>query len=295
MSAPLVAILTLNWNRPADTLACLASAVAQTHPNTLLMVVDNGSHDDSVAQIGRAYPNTTIISNPQNLGFAAGSNVGLRAALGLGAEYVFLVNNDTIFAADCIAQLLAKAEPTVGLIAPAIYYADAPTLLWSLGGRLNRLTYEMDGDRPAERPLALARAQRQGSLERDLMPFCAALLSRAALEQVGLFDERFFMYYEDMDYSLRLRRAGLRILLVPGAKLWHKVALSSGGRDAPAERYWMARSSVLYFRKHVPGLRWLAVGPYRLGSALKTLARLALRGHHRAARAYLKGLRDGLR
>jgi GT2 family glycosyltransferase len=294
MPAPLVMILTLNWNRPADTLACLASAAAQTHPNCLLMVVDNGSSDDSLAQIGRAYPSALIIASPRNLGFAAGANLGLRAALEQGADYVFLVNNDTFFAADCVAQLLARAAPGLGLLSPLIYYADPPTLPWSLGGRLNPITYEMDGDRPGERAAALARAERQGGLRRDLIPFCAALLSRAALERVGLLDERFFMYYEDMDYSLRLRQAGLGILLVPAAKLWHKVSLSSGGSDSPGERYWMARSSVLYFRKHVAGLRWLAVGPYRLGSALKTLARLSLRGNHRAARAYLRGLRDGL-
>jgi hypothetical protein len=152
----------------------------------------------------------------------------------------------------------------------------------------------MEGDRPEQRPMMVARARQHGALELDLVPFCGVLLSRTALEQVGMLDERFFMYYEDMDYSLRLRQAGLRILFVPAASMWHKVSLSSGGRDSPNERYWMARSSVQYFRKHVRGWRWLVVTPYRLGSAIKTVARLLIRGHHRSAQAYLCGLRDGL-
>ena len=119
------------------------------------------------------------------------------------------------------------------------------------------------------------------------------LLSRAMLEVVGLFDERFFMYYEDSDLCLRIQRAGFRLLLVPGARMWHKVATSSGGADSVAERYHMARSSVLFFRKYVGHWRWAIVAPYRLGSALKTSGRLLTRGRGVAARAYWRGLRDG--
>lgn len=290
ISAPLVAILTLNWNRPDDTLVCLASAAAQSHPNTTLLVVDNASADDSVARIGAAYPAATILRNARNLGFAGGANRGLRYALGAGADYVFLVNNDTTFAPDAVALLLEQMRPNVGVATPAIYYAAAPQIPWSLGGLRHWLTLEKTGDGPA----ALA-ASGGAPIERDYAVGCGMLLSRAALEQVGLFDERFFMYYEDMDLSLRVRRAGFRILLVPAARMWHKVAMSSGGRDSPSERYWMARSSVLFFLKHVHGPRWLAVAPYRAGSACKTVLRLCLRGRGAAARAYLRGLRDGLR
>jgi GT2 family glycosyltransferase len=294
MSAPLVAILTLNWNRPADTLECLASAAAQTHPHTLLLVVDNGSSDDSVAQIAAAYPQAELICNGRNLGFAAGVNPGLRRSIERGADYVLLVNNDTTFAPDCLERLLERANADVAILSPAIYYSEAPAVPWAIGGRLNRVTYELEGDRPEQRPAALARARQAGFLELDLVPFCGVLLSRSAIEQVGWLDERFFMYYEDMDYSLRLREAGLRILMVPAASMWHKVSLSSGGRDSPNERYWMARSSVQYFRKHVRGWRWLLVAPYRTGSALKTMLRLARRGHGRSLWAYVRGLRDGL-
>jgi hypothetical protein len=119
------------------------------------------------------------------------------------------------------------------------------------------------------------------------------LLSRQLLKEVGLFDERFFMYYEDSDLSLRARQAGFRLLLAPKAKVWHKVATSSGGADSPNERYWMARSSVLYFCKQTRGAHWLIVPFYRSGSAVKTILRLVWADKGTSARAYLRGLYDG--
>lgn len=290
-SRPLIAIVTLNWNRPDDTLACLESAAAQTYPNIRLVVVDNGSADDSVARVAAAFPAATLLRNEHNLGFGRGFNRGLRYALDSGADYVFMVNNDTWLAPDMLEQLVAHVAPDVGIITPAIYYAAQPQRPWSLGGRRHWLTLEKTGDSPA----ALDEVDASGALERDYAVACGILLSRAALERVGMFDERFFMYYEDMDLSLRVRQARMRILLVPAARMWHKVATSSGGSDSPGERYWMARSSVQFFFKHVRGARWLVVAPYRAGSACKTVLRLYLRGRSAAARAYLRGLRDGLR
>lgn len=290
-ATPLVAIVTLNWNRPDDTLECLASAAAQTYPHTTMIVVDNGSSDDSVARIGSAFPEAILLHNERNMGFAAGANRGIAHALGLGAEYVFLINNDTTFAPDALVRLLAKMAPDIGIVVPAIFYAAAPELPWSLGGRRHPLTLEKSGDTPA----ALAQARAAGSLDRDYVAGCGILLSRQMLERVGLFDERFFMYYEDMDFSLRVRRAGYRIVLAPDARMWHKVSISSGGSDSPNERYWMARSSVIFFRKHVRGLRWCVVAPYRSLSAIKTVLRLLARGRRPSALAYLRGLRDGLR
>jgi hypothetical protein len=288
---PLVAIATLNWKRSEDTITCLASAANQSYPNIILIVVDNESSDESFTAITAACPQATVLRNQRNLGFAAGANIGIRHALSVGADYIFLVNNDTIFAPDTVALLLKHVVSDVGLLVPAIYYANMPDRPWSLGGLRHWLTLEKTGDTPA----VLALAEPDGYLERDYVVGCGLLLTRRMLEHVGLFDERFFMYYEDMDLSLRVRNRGFRILLVPSAHMWHKVATSSGGSDSPGERYWMARSSVIFFHKHVKGLRWLVVGPYRIGSACKTVLRLYLVGRSAAAHAYIRGLRDGLR
>jgi GT2 family glycosyltransferase len=129
----------------------------------------------------------------------------------------------------------------------------------------------------------------------DFITGCGMLISRRCLEQVGLFDERFFMYYEDSDYCLRALRAGLRAVVEPRAVMLHKVAVSSGGSDSPNERYQMGRASLQYFRKHARPWQWPLIGPYRAASALRTIGRLARRGRWPAARAYLRGLRDGAR
>jgi GT2 family glycosyltransferase len=287
---PLVYAITLNWNRRDDTLACLESLSKLDYPNTRLLVIDNGSRDGSAGAISEQFPEVELIVNARNLGFAAGCNVGLRHALEHGAEHIFLINNDTLVDPQALRHLVALSGPDVGMVAPKIYYAAEPKRLWSVGGMRHPLTLEKTGDARGQ----LDQGQWEAVLERDYFVGCALLLSRLLLTQVGLFDERFFMYYEDSDLSLRARQAGFRLLFAPQAHIWHKVAISSGGSDSPNERYWMARSSVIFFRKHVRGPRWLVVLPYRTGSAVKTVSRLLLRWRWSAAKAYLLGLRDGL-
>ena len=288
-SEPCVYLITLNWNRCEDTLACLDSLQALTYPNCRILVVDNGSTDNSVAAVQTSFPEVKLIETGRNLGFAGGFNMGIRYALSQGAEYTFLLNNDTLVDPALLDDLLKYARPEVGLMGPAIFYVDAPERIWSTGGGLHPILMEMTGNHG--RKQALPRTP----IERKFLSGCALLIRREVFERVGLLDERFFMYYEDLDFSVRAGAAGFRLLLVPQARLWHKVSISSGGSDSPAERYWMARSSVLFFAKHVRGVRWLAVGPYRTGSALKMTLRLALKGRGASIIAYWRGLGAGLK
>jgi GT2 family glycosyltransferase len=287
---PLVYVFTLNWNRRDDTLACLSSLAALDYPHKRLLLVDNGSNDDTIAAVKRRFPEVEIIRNEKNLGFAGGANVGLRHSLAQGADYIFFINNDAIAHPHLLRHLLAVTGPSVGMVAPKIYYAGEPHRIWSTGANRHPLTSEYIGD---ARDAVDGEAWQQ-IMERDFFAGCALLLSRELLETIGLFDERFFMYYEDSDLSWRARAAGFRLVLNPQAHVWHKVARSSGGSDSPNERYWMARSSVRYFHKHIRGVRWLIVLPYRTASAIKTVLRLLCRRKLTSARAYLRGLRDGL-
>lgn len=289
--APRIVAVTLNWNRPDDTIETLRSLAAQTVPNLQSLVVDNGSSDDSVARIRAACPEAHLLPHPKNSGFARGTNLGIARALELGADYVFVLNNDTLLAPDLLQQLLAQAAPDVGLLAPIIYYADAPQMVWSLGGMLNPWLLETRENVRGQ----IDHGQWPAVLPRDFLPACGLLLHRDVLAHVGAFDERFFMYYEDLDLCVRVRQAGLRQLAVTTAKMWHKVSLSSGGSDSPNERYWMARSSVLYFRKHARPWQWPLVLAWRAGSALRTSWRLARAGRADALRAYWRGLWHGLR
>lgn len=288
-----VDVIVLTWNRRQDTLDCLESLSRLTYPNYRVVVVDNGSSDGTAESIAAQYPDVELIVNDHNLGFAGGFNVGLRQALKQGTDFMLVLNNDTIVEANLLDELMAQAtSPDVGLLSPKIYYFSEPQRIWSVGGDCHSVTYEMTHKGDGQ----IDQGQWSHVIERDFLAGCALLMKREMLEKIGLFDTGFQpAYYEDIDLCLRARRSGFRLLLVPRAKLWHRVALSSGGTDSPQERYLMARHSVRYFRKYVRGWRWFIVVPYRLGSAGKTTLRLARQGRWDSMVAYWRGLRDGLR
>ena len=286
---PLVYAVTVNWNCPDDTLECLQTLAAQSYPSLGLLVVDNGSTDDSVKRIRAEFPKAELLASQANQGFAAGANLGLRWAFRAGADLVFLVNNDTLVDPEAVEALAAHARAGVGILAPLIYYAEEPARIWSAGGKRRHWTLEIHGDDRGQ----MDTGQWREPVARDFVTGCGMLLTRELVERVGIFDEQFFMYYEDSDLCLRAQHGGFKILLVPASKMWHKVAQSSGGSDAPDERYWMARSSVQFFRKHAQGAQWLAIVPWRLVSALRTTLRLLRNGRIEACAAYWRGLRAG--
>lgn len=289
---PLVYVILLTWNQREDTLDCLESLSQMRYPHYRLLLVDNGSTDGTVEVVRECFPGVKTIVNPRNLGFPGGFNVGMCYALDQGAEYLFILNNDTLVEPNILDELMAHAgPPDVGMVAPKIYYADEPNRIWSVGAQRHSWTLEMTATGDDQ----LDEGQWEAVIERDYLFGCALLLRRSLLENVGLFDTGFNpIYYEDMDLCLRARQAGYRLLLVPNARMWHKVAASAGGTGTPRERYLMARNSVRFFRKHVRGWRWLVVVPYRLGSAIKTMMRLLYQRRWESAVAYWRGLRDGL-
>lgn len=286
---PRVTAVTVNWNRPKDTLECLTSLRRQAGVELQLVVIDNGSTDDSASIIKQACPDVILITTCTNLGFARGFNLGIRYALQAGAEYVLLLNNDTIAAEDMVTQLILSPFGSREVTAPVIFRYGQPNLIWSAGGNINRITLEIDGHHE--------RMPSTGGppIGRDFLSGCALLVPRAVFDSVGFFDERFFMYYEDLDFCIRVRRQGYQLWLVPKAKLWHKVSTSSGGAGSPNERFNMAKSSVIYFRKHSNGPQWLAIAPLRVLSALRWTMLLARTRSWASLRGYWSGLVAGLR
>jgi GT2 family glycosyltransferase len=288
---PSVYILTLNWNNASATVDFLRSCAAITYPNFRVVIIDNGSETGSLDLFTAQFPTAKLIVNGSNLGFAAGMNVGIKYALQQGSDFICLINNDTLLAPDMLDQLVSAAiHCEADLASPAIYYMNLPERIWSIGGWRSRVTLEITqcyrhlDDVNLQEPFVV-----------DYVTACGMLLRQQCVERVGLFDERFFMYYEDMDYCLRAKALGSKIVVVPRAKMWHKVGATIGGSDSPAERYHMALSSVRFFKKHIRGQRWLIVGPYRTASALKTITRLLLKGRPDSVRAYAYGLWEGIR
>jgi GT2 family glycosyltransferase len=286
-----ICILTTTWNRVSKTLQCLESVFAQDCSAFSVLLVDNGSTDGTVQLVTEYFPEVSVIALPRNIGFAAAYNVGLRWALEENFQFIFLINNDTILAPDCLSRLLQEAEAadSIALVTAKIYFESEPDRIWSVGGRLSPWTLEIvdKGDNQLD--------QGQWSTARDIdfAPLCGVLIDGHALKTIGLLDEGYFVYYEDMDFCRKARLAGFRLRLAPDAHMWHAVSASSGGRHSPMERYWMAQSSGRYFRLHGRGWRLFVIIPYRLGSAIRTSGKLLFRVNLRSLAAYWLGLARG--
>ena len=255
-TAPHVVVIVLNWNGKDDTLACLESLSQVTYPNFETIVVDNGSTDGSAEAILAHFPQVTLIENGENLGFAGGNNVGLRHARQRGADYALLLNNDVKVAPDFLTHLVQviNADPSIGVVGPMIYYHDSPDTIWTAGGRIDwsRGQSFMIGidERPGEDEYI--------TREVDFVSGCALLARISALEKAGDLDARFFMYYEETEWCVRIHRAGYRILHVPQAKVWHKIQPDDGRAKSPLVHYYMTRNRLLFLKATGAGLRpWL--------------------------------------
>lgn len=250
-----VLIIVVTWNGRDDTLACLESLRALHYQHAQTLVVDNGSSDDSVATIHRSFPEVKILETGANLGFTGGNNAGLRYALERGFDYVLLLNNDTIVAPDLLDHLIGAIDhdPRIGIVGPLIFYHRQPDVIWSAGG-----TIDWRNGTTAMRGLD----QRDvGQFDRmadvDFVTGCALLIRRSAIECAGLLDERFFMYYEETEWCVRVARHGYRIVFVPRARLWHKIAPEQQ-HVSPRIVYYMTRNRLLFLRlTHATPLAWL--------------------------------------
>jgi GT2 family glycosyltransferase len=288
----LVTVIIVAWNHLEKTLACLQTVAALDYDPLHTILVDNGSEPPLAAAVGARFPAVEVLRLPENLGFAGGYNAGLRRALAGGGRHFLLLNNDTLLAPNVVSLLADEIEsaPNIGLATAKIYYAAEPSRIWTVGANLN-VFLDLKDDGKGQ----IDRGQWDAPRDVDFAPFCAILIRREVIERVGLLDEAYFLYYEDMDYCRRTRAAGWRIRLRPDAHVLHDVSASSGGRDSPQERYWMAQSSGRYFRTHGRGPRLLLIIPFRLGSALKMTLRLLAAGKRDALRAYWRGLAIGWR
>jgi GT2 family glycosyltransferase len=297
---PRVALIITAWNQLPATLACLQTVAELDYPldRLSLWLVDNGSEPALSTAVDEHYPHLNHLHHlrhEQNLGFAGGYNSGLRHALAQQPtyDYFFLLNNDTLLAPDSLRHLVQRAQtnPTWGIITAKIYYADEPERIWTVGEMVSPLFLDLTTRRQNQ----LDHGQWDTAQTVDFVPFCGVLLSRRLLMQVGLLDEGFFVYYEDMDYCRRALNAGWQIGLEPQAHIWHAVSSSTGGQWSPLYAWWLGQSSGRYFRKHGRGLRLPLILPAKLYTALRHITRLAKQQQWLIIRAYSHSLWHGWR
>lgn len=241
---PLVHIVLLCWNGWEDTRECLESLRRLTYPHVSVVVVDNGSTDGTPEKVAEGFPEFEVVRNGRNLGFAEGSNIGIRRALAAGADFVMLLNNDTVVHEGFLQPLLcALRDPGIGAVSPEIRYHDRPHLTWFNGGSIDWRTgwaYHTP-KHPSPQP---------GATATPIITGCCMAVPRDVFLRVGVLDQRYFLIYEDTDWSVRAIRAGYRMMVVPESRVFHKVS-ASFRRDMPTlGTFYFTRNGLLFISKH---------------------------------------------
>jgi GT2 family glycosyltransferase len=285
----LTAIVIVNWNGWLDTVECLRSCRQLEGAEHVELVIDNGSTDRSVGELQSRFPGLRVLENGSNLGFAGACNVGIREALQAGAEFVWLLNNDTIVDRAALAELVRalQSSPQAAFAGSKIYYASRPDVLWFAGGDL-----PIHGSEPCHRGLDEPDLGRYDEpTPCGFITGCSLLVRTTAIASIGLMPEDYFLYWEDVDWNERAAAAGMERLYVPTSKVWHKVSASSrgeaGSRHPRMDRYSM-RNFILFHRRHRP--RGLALALLR--GWLRTLKMLLVERRPKQSAAALRGMID---
>lgn len=286
-----VTCIVLNWNSGVDILNCVKSVRASVGVESEVMVVDNGSTDDSLVKLGDAFHDVRVIKNEKNLGVAAAWNQAVTLTMEVGSDPVFLLNTDAVVDANCLRLLLhtLKTEQNVGIVTPRILNRSDGTV-WFDGGVLNMwgaTVHRNFGKLP--RPDTTV-------FEADFASGCAMLVSSQLLNSIQ-FDEEFFAYSEDADFSFRARRRGWKILHNPRAQVIHDSSSSVRlNRGKWFRDYYVTRNSLMLAQRHSHGGRLLIFsGYFGVVEVFVRLAWYVLTGQLRRANAVVQGVLDFMR
>lgn len=283
---PKVFIIILNWNGLKDTLECLESLSRLVYPNFEVIVVDNCSSDDSTASIRRKFPRVFVIENSKNLGYTGGNNIGISRALEQGADYVWLLNNDTVVDPDTLMKLVDEAEqsPGTGLISPIVHFYGAPEEVQFIGARLDFANCEII-------PVKEAKELGNEGVRRSLVLYGTALFIRKnVIETIGYLSEKYFAYQEDFDYSVRALRANFRTAVRVDARILHKDSRSTGGKGSPIQVFLMTRNAYYLWRDNGHWFRRVFVPGHFIGMMISRAKFLADNGNEKGFDACLKGV-----
>lgn len=281
-----------NWNLKEDLGECIESLQkSESSAQNEIVVVDNASSNDAAKYIRANYPDVTLFSLEKNLGYAGALNVGIRYALEKNTDFVFALNNDTVIPPGCIERLTKRMvdRQDIGILAPKVLYYSRPDILFSLGAKSYRWLPV-----PIEYGLRKQDNQRFNTLmEFDYVTGCAMLIRAGLFEKIGLFDESYFMYYEDDDFCRRTRDADFRVACDGTVKIYHKASLSSK-KHGDTIIFHRARNKIIFYRRYphgpFPFLTWTTIFFMACWYSLKSIAS----GRLKWLKPYWSGLFDGM-
>lgn len=246
-------IIILNWNGLSDTVECVRSCLELEYAPYEIVIVDNGSADGSETVLRETFPEVKVIQTGRNLGYAGGNNAGIRHAVMEGADYIWLLNNDTVAHPRALDALVgqAKQDPSIGIVGSKICcYADRSRLLYA-GGRVDMGTGVTEH-------IGYGRID-DGSFdqtaETDYITGCSLLVKREVIENIGLMNEDYFLYFEETEWCVQAQRSGYRLIYAPQSVVYHKES-ATVRKFAGAMLYYLVRNRLLFLQRNGVSVKW---------------------------------------
>ena len=273
-----VTVIVLNWNGKDLLKDCLESLEKVEYPNYNILVVDNGSSDESVSYVQTEFPEVELLILDQNYGYAKGNNRGFEYAKSHGAECVVFLNNDTIVDPKFLDELVKTFEnPAIGMSTAKIFYADEPSKIWFNGADINLSIGKIE-----HRNIREMNTENLETIEStDYATGCCLAIKTDIFSEMKGFDEKFPMYAEDVDLSIRVKQSGREIAMASKAHIWHKVSSSIGGEFSYKKLYRKFKGLLRVYIKHATLFEWVSVivlSPVLI--AINMLRFLTLKFHH---------------
>jgi GT2 family glycosyltransferase len=289
------AVIILNWNGWRDTIEACASVISWGGPNVKLILVDNASTDDSAIRIKKHLPDVELITNSINAGFAGGCDLGIRRALELDCKYIFLLNNDAVIGPKTISELIiaSKKLEDSAILGSVVQYTNARGYQFFGSQRVEATGLPRWFSYPRDQPkLALP------LIESDFILGAALFAPSNIFRDIGCFDERFYLTYEDTDLCYRARARGIKCFAVTSSEVEHCASATMGPVAAPLQTYFLSRNELLFIEKHCNGPLRLLMLARRLRRLFWRIIQAIVAGRltHPSTIAMICGFRDyGLR
>lgn len=290
---PKVAVILLNLNQENHTKECILSLQELSYSPVEIILIDNNSTDGSGERLYAMFPRVIYHRNLENLGFAGGNNTGIKIALDRNADYIMLLNNDTIVDKHFIQPFInyARSDVKTGFQSCKIYYYSDPEIIWYAGAYFD--IHKAIGRHRGI--LETDRNQYDNVEKTDMATGCLMFVSRNVIKEIGLLDDRLFIYFEDADWCVRAQKHGYRNIYNPSAKIWHKVS-ATNKIDSPFYLYFTMRNKILFLRKHSKMKEWLPHLPYFVYFYARHIIRMSLKWHSFiGTKAVIMGIIDGIR
>lgn len=251
ITLPLVVTVIIYSGRQKDIIECLESLHHNSYSNHKIIVLDYILSDGLATVVRGIYPDVIFVELRENLGYAGNNNVGIKLAIEHNPEWIFILNDDVILDTSCISLLvdIGERDPDIGMVGPLVLHFDEPNIIQSAGGILDKYwkNIHLDSNQLYQEQFSEVR-------QVDWISGCAILVRRAVIEQVGMLDPEYFLYWEETEWCLRANLAGWKIINMPNARLWHK-GVQRDYQPKPYVTYYMTRNHLFTLSKHKAPLR----------------------------------------